>query len=277
MRFLFTGLVFTSFFVTSVFANPLPVPPKVENIPALKVFAEESGAAVEFVTRQHGVDMWVATKGDVMQVIHTTPDGQGMLMNGFLFSPEGRLVTDQILEDYAAGKVLSIDEKVNTVQTKQEPKTPGDKLWSDLGNSHYIEFGSKSAPLVYTFVDPFCPHCKLFWSNISAPYVNEGRVRIRLVPVGVLGEESANVASYILRQNDRQQAWLALVAQTMDASVLQTKGDLSMIFDNFKLMQKWKMSSTPFSVYKGSDGKVKMYRGNPDDIIDLVSQIAFDK
>ena len=248
---------------------PLPVPPSVKDVPALNLFIEDTGAELEYVSRQYGVDMWVATKSEIAQVIYTTLDGQGMLMNGFLFAPDGTLVTEQSLSDYASDEGSLVQKQaaeMRAVGDLEKPKTPGEKLWSDLGNAHYVEFGSKSAPVIYTFVDPFCPHCKLFWEGISAAYVAEGKVNLRLIPVGILGQNSANAAAYIVSQSDRPQAWLELVSGNLDNTPLKGEEGIGKITKNYQMMGKWKMQSTPFSVYKDGDGKVKMYNGNPEDM-----------
>lgn len=254
--------------------KPLPIPPNLKDIPALQKFADETKAEIDYVSRQYGVDMWVITKGEIAQIVYTTPDGQGLLMNGFLFAPDGSLVTEQSMKDYAEGNSSIIREKAKAIHEKSAPQTPSAKLWSDLEKANYVEFGSENAPVLYTFVDPYCPHCKLFWSSIMAPYIQDGNVKLRLVPVGILGDKSAQAAAYIVNSEDRAKAWLDLTSGKLENIAPIDDGELERIAANFKVMQRWKMASTPFSVYKDGDGKVKMYRGNPNDMATLIAELS---
>lgn len=276
MRLFF--VIFTLIFASPVFAaEPLPVPPELKDIPALQKFVEESQAEIKYMSRQYGVDMWIATKNDIAQVIYTTPDGRGMLMNGFLFAPDGSLVTEQAMNDFAEGEGSVIREQAQAIRQAVGPKTPGEKLWAEMGKTNYVEFGSKNAPMLYVFVDPFCPYCKEFWQDIAADYVAEGKVNLRLIPVGILTNESADAAAYIVNQNDRAQAWLNLVAASLPKEAL-VPGEKGMdgIKDNFNTMQKWKIESTPFSIYQSPEGKTKMYRGKPDDMAVLMRELGIE-
>ncbi len=270
MRFL---IIFALFFLTVPAHAQLSVPPKLEDVPALKLFIEDTQADIEYVSRQYGVDMWVATKDGVPQIIYTTPDGRGMLMNGFLFAPDGTMVTEQSFRDYAEDAESIVREKAIQLTKANAPKTPGEKLWLTLEGAEYVDFGSRSAPRIYSFVDPYCPHCKLLWGNFR-PYVEAGKVNIRLIPVGILGEQSVQAAGYMITQSDRQQAWFDITQNNVAASVLSESVGLAQAKENLDIMTAWKMDSTPFSVYKDANGKVKMFRGNPENIATLLKELG---
>lgn len=274
MRFITFSLLIL--LASPVFAQGvLPVPPAIKDVPALKIFTEQSDAKIEFVGRQHGIDMWVAQKEGAIQVLYTTPNGQAMLMNGFLFGPDGTLVTEKGLRDYAEGNPSFIKELAERVEVKNPPQSPGEKLWFDLSNAAFVEFGSKDAPIVYVFVDPNCPHCKKYW-QAAIPYVSEGNMRVRFVPVGILGDESLRDAVDIIASQDRQKAWLDTVEGKLENSLKSDEIALNKVKSNFELMQRWKIESTPFSVYKDVQGKTKMFRGNPDDMVAFLELMGVD-
>ena len=112
--------------------------------------------------------------------IYVTADGQHALVGGTLIDVAGNDLTASVL-----------DEKVSLPRSEA--------MWNMLEtNSHWIGEGSNDAATkVYVFTDPNCPYCKALWENVQ-PWVKSGKVQIRHIPVGVLGESSRKKSAYIL-------------------------------------------------------------------------------
>lgn len=62
----------------------------------------------------------------------------------------------------------------------------------------FLEGSDKAPVTLYAFVDPLCPSCRTFHTEIK-PYIDAGVVRVANIPVaGVGGEQSLNIASALL-------------------------------------------------------------------------------
>ena len=119
--------------------------------------------------------------------IYLTSDKKHALI-GSMLDAQGEDLTSAIIE-----------EKVSRPQS--------DILWDRLEkDSHWIAEGSDTAKsTVYVFTDPNCPFCKRLWKD-AQPWVESGKVQLRHIPVGVLGQSSRKKAAYILAAKDKTQA-----------------------------------------------------------------------
>lgn len=64
----------------------------------------------------------------------------------------------------------------------------------------------KSGPLMVAFLDPNCIFCHLFWDGVQKD-VQDGKVRVKVVPVGFLKPSSFPKAVTILMAKDPASAW----------------------------------------------------------------------
>lgn len=79
-------------------------------------------------------------------------------------------------------------------------------MWDKLKDSAWIADGSDSAEkFVYVFTDPNCPYCKRLW-NDARPWVDAGKIQLRHVMVGTLGESSQKKAAYLLSTENPEAA-----------------------------------------------------------------------
>lgn len=254
--------------------------PAVQLIPALRIFRDQSNAKLHYLGRHNSMDAWVAfLEGDVMQIIYTTPDGKGLLMNGFLFDESAKEITRDLLGNFFDENPDMMDRyiegvanqaSVNEGDSSEEsatarPQTPAEQFWQDLDASAFVEFGPSSAPLSYVFVDPRCPHCKSYWKKMR-PHVEAGKVRLRLVLLGAIREDSEALSATIFGADNPQQAWLDVVDGLLQVDNAIAPESFSRIRDNGDLMDKWRVQSTPFSVYRSKEGNVRMLRGDIPDL-----------
>lgn len=240
-------------------------------VPVLK-WLQEKGAVIHPLGRTHGLDGWLASVRGTMQILYTTPDGQAFV-SGALFGVEGR---DETAAQLQALRDKGFDLQAFVTATRPAPQstppkapanTPGELLLSEFEQAHWIEAGRAEAPLLYMIVDPRCPYCKQMWNQLNRDYVATGALRIRLIPVAALGDESGRLAGVMMAAADPLAVWGDFVAGRLPASTAQgTAASEDAVAQNTELLQRWKITGTPFSAFRGRDGSVKILRELPDDL-----------
>lgn len=177
--------------------------------------------------------------------IYLTSDKQHAII-GSLLDAQGEDLTSPV-----------IDEKINRPQSKI--------IWEKLEKeSHWVSEGSKNAStVVYAFTDPNCPYCKRFW-NDAQPWVKSGKVELRHIPVGVLGEGSRKKAAYILAAKDQT---AALVGNESGKSPAKENAiadkQASQLDANLQLMTQVGASGTPAILYRDETGMLQLHPGAP--------------
>ncbi|MEM7650615.1 MAG: thiol:disulfide interchange protein DsbG [Pseudomonadota bacterium] len=253
--------------------DPLPeLPEPIQNL-------VNEGAQLRYLGKDHGMDAWLTIKNGVEQYFYVKPDGSAFVM-GVLFDKTGNLVTvDQVSRLRSQGDTLldtladfPIDEETQTNQPF-EFKTPAEQMFADVEGSNWIAIGQPGAPVVYSFIDPQCPHCHSFVREVrDGGYLDSGQVQLRLIPVG-FKEETRAQAAFLIATPNPQQRFMAHMDG--DESALPAKAEINQqgVQRNMAVMQSWKFDATPMSVYRGQDGTVKLVRGKPQNLSGLVSDI----
>jgi len=249
---------------------------------ALQVLAER-GAQVRYLGTKHGMQGWISIFQGQEQYHYVTPDGQGFVM-GILFDKDGSMVTIDQVRDLQAQNdgvldALAMDKprEETLAEAKEETneafeyKSPAEKMFADVSNSNYVSFGNKDAPVIYSFMDPQCPHCHTFMKDLREGYLDKGLVQVRVVPVG-FREETLAQAAVLLASPDAQTAWYDHLDEK---KMLPAKTDVNTegVQKNLMLMQNWKFDVTPMTVYRGKDGKVKIIRGRADNLANIVADL----
>ncbi len=280
MRYL--TLVLIALF-TLPMASPLMAQEKTPDIPeALQVLAER-GAQIRYLGTEHGMQGWISIFQGQEQYHYVTPDGQGFVM-GLLFDKDGSMVTieqvrslqsqnDGVLDALAIDRPVetSLDAAKQDTAEAFEYQSPAEKMFSEVSNSNYIAFGDKDAPVIYSFMDPQCPHCHSFMEDLREGYIDEGLVQIRLVPVG-FREETLAQSAFLLASPDPKTAWYDHLDEK---TMLPAKNNINTdgVQRNLMLMQNWKFNVTPMTVYRGKDGKVKIIRGRASNMADIIADL----
>ncbi len=238
------------------------------------------GAQVRYLGRDHGLDAWLTIKSGQEQYFYVMPSGEAFLM-GVLFDKTGKLVTaqqvqklrkngDDLLDTLAAPELAA-----NHVPTQTDPAslTPSERLYNDIESSNWIPLGTRGAPVVYSFIDPQCPHCHSFIQDLKDDYIDKGRVQVRMIPIGFKDETKAQ-AAFLLAAPNPQERWYNHLND--DKAALPAKADINQqgVERNMAVMQSWKFDVTPMIIYRGKDGKVKLVRGKPKDVESFVGDIA---
>ncbi len=281
MRFivLFTALLFVAVMPLSAQAQQTAVPTMPTALEALT----DKGAQARYLGKSHGLDGWIVIYQGQEQYYYVTPDGQGFLM-GLLFNKDGEIVTVKQVADLQkqGGEVLdflaadkppkSLAEEMEKSNKEFEYKTPAEQMFAEVENSNYVSFGKKDAPVIYSFMDPQCPHCHEFMQDMRKDYIEKGLVQVRMIPVG-FRDETLTQAAFLLASPDAEERWFKHLDG--DEQALPAKSGISTqgVQKNLALMQAWKFNVTPMTAYRGRDGSVKIVRGRASDLTSILADL----
>ena len=242
----------------------------------------DEGAQIRFLGRDHGFDAWLTIKNGQEQYFYVKPDRSAFVM-GVLFDESGEMITiDQVqrlqnsegdLLDALAADSLVTDGNSKAQQQAFEFQSPSERLFHDIENSNWVPLGDTGAPVLYSFIDPQCPHCHTFIEAIRNEYIDTGRVQVRMIPVGFRDETRAQ-AAFLMATPNPQERWFKHMDG--DANALPAKSELNQqgVQRNLSIMQSWKLNVTPMIVYRGKDGTVKIVRGKPQDAAGVIADIG---
>ena len=255
--------------------------------PAVIAALRAKGARVLALGERGGLDgHFVELADSDAYGLYLTPDGHAVA--GLLYGPDGSLLTgDQI----AAAGGRGADSGTKTVQPvsvaapNEEAAASGG--WQ-AGAAHlahaYVDdaavpgieasdtevlfersasaFGftlGRTGPLVVLFADPGCRWSRAAVARLGGPAL-DGRLRLRVVPVGVLGAASAREAVAIASAPDLAMAWF----EGTDAAGSAEGG--RQIARNNGLFDAWGLGSVPLIAWRARDGRIAHHLGDVDDI-----------
>lgn len=274
-RFTIIAAAFSFILLASGFAGAQDNLPKMPD--PIKNLAEE-GAQIRYLGRDYGFDSWITIKNGQEQYFYVLPDQSAFVM-GVLFDNKGKLVTvDQVQRLRGSGDdlldSLASEEFTNAQETPDfESLAPSERLFYDIENSNWVPLGQAGAPVVYSFIDPQCPHCHEFIKELRGEYLDKGKIQVRMVPVGFKDETRAQ-AAFLMATPNPQERWMKHMDG--DESALPAKSEISQqgVQRNLAIMQSWKFNVTPMLIYRGKDGKVKLVRGKPKNIDNMIADIG---
>ncbi len=268
--------------------------------PAIIQAAAERGAQIQFIGRQNGFTGWIMMEEGAPVFIYVSEDEE-TIFRGMMFDAKGQPITvaqateaqlrnpeffGMTREEVQAAQSAAIGQTPPAVATAATaaaataaPAQPAETRSSDqimydaLSVSNYITLGSKTAPVLYAFIDPDCPHCKTFLKNIDKDYLQTGKLQLRLIPVGLLGPASEARAAYVIAQADPGAVLMAHAKGEKEIPV-QDKITLDGQKLNVDMFHMYRFDGTPILVFKDTSGRVMMVRGEPKDIAKTFAQIA---
>lgn len=249
---------------------------------ALQALADR-GAQLRYLGTDHGMDGWIAIYQGQEQYYYVTPDKKAFV-TGLMFGDDGRPVTIEqvralqaqggdVLDLLAAGEApKEAPASIESVADAAKLKTPGERMFAEVENSNWIRLGKESAPVIYSFVDPQCPHCHDFIQKLRKDYIDTGLIQVRIIPVG-FQEGSLAQAAFLLASADAEERFYKHLDG--DKNALPAKSDVSTqaIQKNMALMQAWKFNVTPLTTYRSKSGEVKIVRGVAKDIPALIADL----
>ncbi len=190
-------------------------------------------------------------------VVYTTPDGQ-VLVAGLVLDKSGRNLSSEYADQYL-------------------PKADYSKAMAEFHDkAASFDIGSKDAKAEITVVyDPNCPFCHAV-HKIAMPAVQAGHLRVRLVPVAILGRDSPEKAAGLLAAKDHA---AALNATTSGLGTVQRSTDpkfAAEVSANTELMRKYGFNGTPVVLYQYTkDGQTTVVASNGvPDMTELFSRLG---
>jgi thiol:disulfide interchange protein DsbG len=272
-------------FLLVVIAVPAMAQDTLPSIPEPLQPLVDKGAQIRFLGKSHGLDGWIMIYKGQEQYFYVLPDGKAFL-TGLLFDNDGTAITVKQVQDLQkqGDDVLDLmaetpktDEDVQRPQVDAdkpfEYQKPVDRMFADVQNSNWIVLGKKEAPVIYSFVDPQCPHCHEFIKGLKDKgYLDAGRIQVRAIPVG-FREDTLAQAAFLLAAGDAQERYYKFLDG--DKTVLPAKYDINNqgVQKNLALMQAWNFDVTPFTLYRSKGGEVKIVRGVPKDVDSILNDL----
>ena len=255
--------------------SPLPeLPEPIQNL-------VNEGAQIRYLGKDNNMDAWLTIKNGVEQYFYVLPDRSAFVM-GVMFDKTGKLVTvEQVNRLRSEGDTLldTLTELPDVSASSSTDKafefqSPAEQMFSDIEGSNWVALGQPSAPIMYSFIDPQCPHCHAFVKDLQdGGYFEEGKIQLRIIPVG-FKEETRAQAAFLIASPNPQERWFKHMAG--DETALPAKSEINQqgVQRNLAIMQSWKFNVTPMIIYRGRDGSVKLVRGKPDSLASVVGDLA---
>lgn len=282
MRFLalFAALMITA---SPAFAQTKPAVP---DVPDALAALSERGAQLRYLGKEHGMDGWIAMYQGQEQYYYITADGKAFV-TGLMFGADGRPVTieqvkalqeqggeflDLLAADAAAPEALADVKEETSIVDSGKLNSPAERMFADVERANTIRLGSATAPVIYSFIDPQCPHCHDFIKQVRTSYLDKGLIQIKLIPVGFM-KGSPEQAALLLASPDAESRFYKHLDG--DKEAIPTKEGISTqaVQKNMAVMQSWKFDVTPLTVYRSRGGEVKIIRGVPKDIPGLIADL----
>ena len=258
--------------------------------PAIVAALRAKGAAILALGERGGLDgHFVQLSDGDAYGLYLTSDGHAV--TGLLYAPDGTLVTGRQIaaaEGNAPVSSAAVDSDDAIRSTSQftgrgdflvpgrrdagAAREPVRLAHLDTGESYLPDaealfersvsaFGftlGRSGPPVVLFADPACR-----WSRSAAVRLGhaalDGRLRLRVVPVGVLGAASAREAAAIASSADPALAWFE------GTRVQAEPAGARRIEDNNALYDRWGANAVPLIAWRSGNGRVVHRLGDIDD------------
>ena len=149
---------------------------------------------------------------------------------------------------------------VNTIEAPRQgvPLYQGDALFRRSASAFGFTLG-RTGPPVIVFADPGCRWSRSSVARLAQPAL-AGRLRLRVVPVGVLGAASAREAAAIASTGDPAFAWFE------GARAAGNAAGAHRIERNNALFDRWGASAVPLIAWRAIDGRIVYSLGDIDDL-----------
>lgn len=196
------------------------------------------------------------------------PDSKSL--NGWVLEREGTaqkivVYTTKDNQFLIAGQLIDNNSK-NVSAEHNEMQNPK-PLFKELEKTKYFEEGHKGK-IVYIFFDPKCGYCMLTDLEFK-PYLATNNVRVRWVPVGVLGPDSIKISAHLLNSKNPDKLLHEQYEKMQQGGILSqiknepSEKDKKILADNLKMMGSFGGTGTPLIVYADEKGVAKTSPGAP--------------
>lgn len=259
-------------------ASPLPkLPVPIQNL-------VNEGAQIRYLGKDYGLDAWITIKNGREQYFYVLPDQSAFLTAGMLFDSKAQNITieqvrrlqeneSDVLDILADDYTPAIEQQQAESTDRLEFKSPSEQLFYDIENSNWVSLGQAGAPIMYSFIDPMCPHCHEMIKDLKVKYLDTGRMQLRIIPIG-FREETRAQAAFLLAAPDSEERLYKHLQGDKEALPARSEINQQGVQRNLAIMQAWKFDVTPMNIYRAKDGTVKIVRGRPQDITNLVGDLG---
>jgi len=170
-------------------------------------------------------------------------------------------------------KTAKLPSNNNIVNKNEVMQLARDSGWVQNGNSNKV---------LYKYYDFRCSAC-LKSNNVLNKYISSGKVTVRYIPVGLLGEESLKIASLVLSQSSNSKKLSTM--QKFISNDLSVKDDIGVLTkerfsmglsdarNNFKGLLSTGRPVTPTMVYMTEAGPMITIPNSEDTIKRIIEQI----
>lgn len=258
----------------------------VPDVPDALAALSERGAQLRYLGKEHGMDGWIAIYQGQEQYYYITQDGKAFV-TGLMFGQDGRPITieqvrtlqqqggeflDLLAEDKPEAQSLEEVKKQTSIVDAAKAQTPAERMYADIEKTNTVRLGSASAPLVYSFIDPQCPHCHDFIQKVRKDYIEKGALQVRMIPVGFI-QGSPEQAALLLASPDGEARFYKHLDGDKDALPAKESVSTQSVQKNMAVMQAWKFDVTPLTIYRSRSGEIKIVRGVPKDIPGMIADL----
>lgn len=139
-----------------------------------------------------------------------------------------------------------------------DPAVPGVEALFERSVSAFGFSLGRTGPAVAVFADPGCRWSRAAVARLGGAAL-EGRLRLRVVPVGVLGAASAREAAAIASAGDPALAWFE------GTHAAATAAGARRIERNNALFDAWEAGAVPLIAWRARDGRAVHRLGDIDD------------
>ena len=223
--------------------------------PALIEALRGNGAAATSLGETSGLDGWLVERpGEAPYTVYLTDDGHAVL--GLLYAPDGTLLSDRQIEAAPGGAA-----------EEGTMASPGTRE-ADLVDRAAAAFGftlGAAGPEVAVFADPECGFSRAAVAALGERAL-DGGLRLRVVPVALLGAAAARRAAGIAASPEPALAWF-------DDAFPPTAAGAERIAANNALFDAAGGTGTPLVVWRTGTG-VARHEGAPADVDAWLAEIA---
>lgn len=291
MNKFFASLLISVLLVSQAWAQEIKnVEPDPNSFPVLqKLKGEDGKLSYDYLGKSMGIDAWLLSGPDVMQVIYITPSSKGAMVGGALVDAEGKEIssglTRKFMEQYperaqeilvTVRKITPGDKDANKADQKEtaDPASRSEKFWQQLNQGGKIRFGAeKDAPVLFALLDPAQKQSKYFWQKIS-PVLKSKKITLYILPIGLTSADSILEIANILGSANPQEGWLkAMKGQsTVTQTTPESNGVLGMKA-NVEIAQSIHLRQVPLLVYRGKQDKIRLVSGQPKNWQDFLDEL----
>lgn len=254
----------------------------------------KAGAKLHYLGTRSALDGWLIVKDGRIQIVYSTADKKSVIV-GAMFSDSGENITSEQIrtvvegnKELAATLMGITQEQPTPTQTSVAPTlpapasvtvvSPGERLYQDLSAATGVTLGT-GTPKLLMIMDPDCPHCQATW-RVLRDAVFKNTIQLRMIPIATAGSDNERAAAQLLHTADPLNAWDKYVGATKgqgDKNQLAGPADpvlVAALRANHTLVDSWHIDQTPYLVYRGKDGKVKVVIGEPEKVSSILSDLV---